>query len=236
MRRALACCLILAALACPSPGRAWHDETHLAIARAAGYEKWYNAAGADMAKLKAGGTEKRNHFAGNPPEAVVTPEAVLRQAELYDNWLDLKGHLYGAIVASIRQYRKTDMKGKYAEYHLAFCAHYVGDLSQPLHNTRYGAYNRRSHTATDAVIEAEALENVSRIEVYPIDIRNEEDLAREIARIANLSLTLGYRLEEEERLLTREEAYRQVGHSASLLKGILKWVGKPAAPAAGCDL
>ncbi|MGW8272555.1 MAG: hypothetical protein ACWGN7_04105, partial [Thermodesulfovibrionales bacterium] len=26
---------------------AWHDETHLAVAKAAGYFKWYNAAGAD---------------------------------------------------------------------------------------------------------------------------------------------------------------------------------------------
>jgi len=28
----------------------WHDETHLAVAKAAGYSKWYNAVGADMTK------------------------------------------------------------------------------------------------------------------------------------------------------------------------------------------
>ena len=33
------------------------------------------------------------------------------------------------------------------------------------------------------------------------------DLAKEIARIANLSLKLGYRLEKQERMLSRQEAY-----------------------------
>ena len=47
---------------------------------------------------------------------------------------------------------------------------------------------------------------------------------REIARIANLSMKLGYRLEEENRMLSKEEAYAQIGHSASLLKAILDWV------------
>ena len=28
----------------------WNDETHIAIAKAAGYKKWYNSTGADMAK------------------------------------------------------------------------------------------------------------------------------------------------------------------------------------------
>jgi hypothetical protein len=36
-------------------------------------------------------------------------------------------------------------------------------------------------------------------------------------------MKLGYQLEKENRMLTKEEAYIQVGHSASLLKAILKW-------------
>jgi hypothetical protein len=51
----------------------------------------------------------------------------------------------------------------------------------------------------------------------------EEDPAREIARVANLSIVLGYRLEDENRVLTKEEAYQQLGHSASLFKGILEY-------------
>ena len=35
----------------PAISHAWFDETHLAIPKAAGYSKWYNAAAADVAKL-----------------------------------------------------------------------------------------------------------------------------------------------------------------------------------------
>lgn len=205
---------------------AWNDETHIAIAKAAGYKKWFNTAGADMAKIKAGDVEKKNHYVNNPPGTIVTPEMVLDQVNRYNTSLDLRGHLYGAIIASIRQYRKTSLTGKYAEYHLAFCAHYVGDLSQPLHNTPYNAYNKQNHAATDGTINDEVLYNLPLIEVYPIDIRSEKDLAKQIARIANLSLTLGNQLEREGRMLTRQEAYDQISHSASLFRGILRWMEK----------
>lgn len=205
---------------------AWHDETHLAFAKAAGYEKWYNAAGADITKIKAGDVEKKNHYVNNPQGMVVTPEMVLNQVTLYNNPNDEKGHLYGAIIQSIREYRTTTKTGKYAEYHLAFCAHYVGDLSQPLHNTLYNSYNRKYHTKTDGTINDEILDNLSKIEIYPIAIHSEKDLAKEVARIANLSMSLGYKLEREGRLLSKEEAYQQISHSASLFKAILRWLGK----------
>ena len=205
---------------------AWHDETHLAIAKAAGYAKWYHAAGADITKIKAGNVEKKNHYVNNPPGTSVTPEMVLKQARRYNQSFGLKGHLYGAIIASIREYRKTTLTGKYAEYHLAFCAHYVGDLSMPLHNTLYNDYNQKNHAATDGIIEEEVLYNLPLIEVYPITIESEEDLAREVARIANRSIHLGYQLEKEGRMISRQEAYTQVSHSASLFRGILNWLSK----------
>ena len=204
----------------------WHDETHIAIAKAAGYKKWYNATGADMAKLKAGKIEKLNHYVNNPRGASVTPEMVFQQINEYNKTNDLKGHLYGAIMASIRDYLIAKSKGKYGEYHLAFCAHYVGDLSQPLHNTVYNFYNRRNHTTTDGIINDEVLDNIDKIKIYPIKIKSENDLAKEIARIANLSLKKGYQIQDEKRLLTKEEAYEQISHSASLFKAILRYVGK----------
>ncbi|BBO85020.1 hypothetical protein DSCO28_55860 [Desulfosarcina ovata subsp. sediminis] len=208
----------------PAPTWAWYDETHLAIAKAAGYEKWYNAAGADITKIKAGDAEQKNHFSNNPPGTIISPEMVLEQASRYNDPNDTPGHLYGAIIASIREYRTTIRTGKYAEYHLAFCAHYVGDLSQPLHNTLHDSFNKKVHVATDGIIEDEVLNNLSLIEIYPIKIESETDLPREIARIANLSTNLGYQLEKENRMLTKEEAYRQISHSASLFKGILNWL------------
>ena len=67
------------------------------------------------------------------------------------------------------------------------------------------------------------LGNLDRIRVYPISITSEDALAKEIARIANPSMALGYKLEDEKRLLTKEEAYDQLSHSASLFKAILEY-------------
>jgi hypothetical protein len=204
---------------------AWHDETHLAIAKAAGYTKWYNSAGADMAKIKAHDIEGHNHYVNNPPGTVITTQHVRSQVPRY-NQIDKNGHLYGAIVTSLKDYIAFRQIGKYGEYHLAYCSHYIGDLSQPLHNIRYGDYNKKNHTKTDGIINEEILENPDKIKIYHIAIDSEDDLEKEIARIANLSMKLGYRLEAENRLLSAEEAYVQVGHSASLLKAVLKWLKK----------
>jgi len=37
-------------------------------------------------------------------------------------------------------------------------------------------------------------------------------------------MILGYKLEDEKRLLTKEEAYQQISHSTSLFKAILDYV------------
>ncbi len=213
-----------------SQGFAWHDKTHLAIAKAAEYAAWYNAAGADMAKIKAGNIEKYNHYFNNNAEAEVTVQMVMDQAERYNErnrLLDFEGHVLGAIVASLRAYNKDKRSGKYPEYHLAYCAHYIGDLSQPLHNIAYDAYNQAFHNMTDGIVEKTILDEPQKIprHMYAITLRAdhfEEDLAREIARIANLTRKLGYKLRSENRLITKEEAYVQLGHSASLLKAVLE--------------
>ena len=209
----------------------WYDETHLAVAKVAGYSKWYNATGADITKTKAGSIEFYNHYFDNNSDIEVTPEMVISQISKYNKPADKEGHLYGAIIASLREYKKTVEAGKYPEYHIAFCAHYVGDLSQPLHNIPYDDFNKTHHDINDGVVEAEVLKNVVRIEknMYPINLRPnffEEDLSREIARIANLSRKLGHKLKTENRNMTKEEAYIQLGHSASLLRAILRYLGK----------
>ncbi|MGD0488761.1 MAG: hypothetical protein ABSB94_16410 [Syntrophorhabdales bacterium] len=187
----------------------------------AGYQQWYNAAGADIAKVKAGGKEAHNHYSGNPPGTIITPKMILDQVKRYDDPGDETGHLYGAIIAFLRDYKSAEATGKYGEYHLAHCVHYVGDLSMPLHNTLYDSFNREHHTPTDATVEDEVLDHLERIKIYLIEIKTEDDLVKEIARIANLSMKLGYQLEAENRPLTKEEAYVQLCHSASLLKAIL---------------
>jgi hypothetical protein len=208
----------------PDPSQGWNDQTHMAIAKAAGYPQWYNAAGPDMAKIKAGNKEGRNHSSKNPPETVIIPQMILEQAARYNDPHDIDGHLYGAIVASLREYKSVKASGKYHAYYLVYCIHYAGELSMPLHNTLSNSFNRRYHSVMDEVVEKKILDHIDRIKLYPIKIQSEDDLIREIARIANLSIKLGYQLESENRNLSKEEAYIQLGHSASLIKAILEYI------------
>ena len=218
------------ALLVASQGYAWHDKTHLAVAKAGGLANWYNAAGPDLAKLKAGNIESYNHYFNNNAEAEITVQMVLDQADRYNErhkLRDIEGHVLGAIIGSLRAYTRDKRAGKYPDYHLAYCAHYIGDFSQPLHNIAYDAYNQSFHEKTDGVVDKSILDEPQKIEqhMYPITLRTdqfEEDLAGEIARIANLTRKLGYQLRAENRLITREEAYIQLGHSASLLKAVLQ--------------
>jgi len=204
----------------------WHDETHLAVARAAGYHKWYNAAGADMAKIKAGSVEGYNHFFNNNSNVEITPSIIMKQIDSYNKPGDEEGHLYGAILASLREYKKALHSGKYGDYHLSFCAHYITDLSQPLHNVPYDDFNRHYHSANDGIVNDNILNNMQKIKDHMHEIRLrpdrfEEDLAQEIAGIATVSANLGHTLKKEKRTMTQEEAYRQLGRSASLLAAVL---------------
>ena len=66
-----------------SPVGTRFDETHVAMAKAAGYSKWSNAAGPDMVKEKFN-REGHNHFVNNPRGTTITPEMVLAQVEKYN--------------------------------------------------------------------------------------------------------------------------------------------------------
>ena len=209
---------------------AWYDKTHIAIARAAGYKHWYNAAGADIAKVKAGTKEGRNHFFNNDHNEEVSAKTVLSQADRYNQSNDKEGHLYGAIISSLREFRSAKSAGKFPEYHIAFCVHYIGDLSQPLHNSSHDRFNKAHHAINDGVVEEEVLDKISEIQknMYEIKLRTghfDEDLAKEIAKIANISRGLALKLRAENRDMTNGEAYTQLGHSASLLKAVLNGLG-----------
>lgn len=227
--------LVLAALFV-SPGLhgmsyGWHDETHLAVSKVAGYYKWYNAAGADIAKIKAGSIEGNNHYFNNPGNVGITADLVLDQAARYNDPNDRIGHLYGAIIGALREYRQTVSEGKYAEYHIAYLAHYIADLSQPLHHVPYDEFNKTRHSANDGTVEDEVLGNLSGIKKHTYEIKLEgddfeRDLASEIARIAAISKKLAERMKKENRNMSKAEAYVQLGHSASLLKAVLRHLGK----------
>ena len=121
-----------------------------------------------------GNREGHNHFVNNPRGTSITSEMVIAQIGKY-NRVDPDGHLYGAIIRSVQDYVREKKEGKYAEYHLAFCAHYVADLSQPLHNIELTAFNRRYHRDVDGIINGEVLDNLEKIKTYPIKIGSEDD-------------------------------------------------------------
>ncbi len=213
----------------PDPSAfSWYGETHLAIAKAAHDKKWSNAAGADIAKEKAGLLEGRNHYYNNYRNVKVTVRLVLDQVSRYNDPGDEEGHLYGAIIASLRDYVSSKQSNKYSLYHLAYCAHYIGDLSQPQHNVPRDEFNKAHHDANESLVDNDILGRIGNIEKkkYRIILRAghfEEDLAGEIARIANITRKLDKKLRRQNRLMNTEEIYRQLGHSASLLEAVLNY-------------
>lgn len=226
--------IVLCLLSLASQAQAWHDKTHLAIAKAAGFDMWYHCAGPDIAKIKAGNIESYNHWFNNTAEAEITQQMVFAQIERYNQrnkLFDPEGHLLGSIIASLRAYEKDLRSGKYAMYHLVYCAHYISDLTMPLHNIAYDDFNKDHHHANDGIVEETILNDPEKItkNMYPITLSKkdfEATLALEIARIANISRKLGYKLRAEKRDMTKQEAYVQLGHSASLLKAVLQYYGK----------
>ena len=195
-------------LLCALPAQAWHDHTHLAICKAAGFDMWYHCAGPDIAKIKAGDTEAYNHWFNNNAEAEITPQMVFDQVERYNhtnNFFDTEGHILGAIIASLRAYEADHRAGKYAKYHLVYCAHYIGDLSMPLHNIAYDDFNEARHDVNDGIVEDTILNEPQKINEAHVSHKTERsdfeaDLAREIARIANLSRQLGYIMREKKEI------------------------------------
>jgi len=209
---------------------AWHDKTHLSIAEAAGFALWYSAAAPDVAKSKSEfrSIEEKNHYFNNSAHKEVDEAMVLEQVARYNKPGDVEGHLYGAIIGAVRAYKADSASGKYAEYPLVFCAHYIGDLSMPLHNTEYDDFNKTRHTVNDGIIESSVRNNIGYIQrnMKEITIENESDFAREIATVANTARKLGATLRNENRNMTQDEAYSQIIQSSSLLKAVLKYVGK----------
>jgi hypothetical protein len=243
MTRTLTTLALLLFFLISTPALAWHDATHMAVVEAAGLHNLaYLAVGADMAKEKSGGHEDGNHYSNNVKGVVVTPDMVLDQVRDYNCRCSGEGHLYGAIVAALNQFRERRSDSKYARYPLGYAAHYISDLSMPLHNTEYNLFNQTYHSANDGVVEGgddEPMDaKVSRIalqigkrmkELPPLQLPPAKDgmmkfnqaLAKKIAEIANSSIAMGYAMQEsnpQRTRMTEDEAYQRLAQSARLLK------------------
>lgn len=114
-----------------------------------------------------------------------------------------------------------------AEYYLAFCSHYIGDLSNPFHNMFYDDFNKQHHLINDGIVDKEVMENLNKIKenMTPLNLSKdnfENDLAKEITRIANNARQLGHRLKKENMDMTKEEAYKQGSSAESVGKKVDK--------------
>lgn len=242
LRRHLSAAILLFSFLLPPSAFAWNDLTHMAVMKAAGLgDLAYLAVGADMAKEKAAGHEDGNHYRDNARGVVVTADMVLDQVRDY-NCRCIDGQLYGAIVAALNEYRELKNRNKYARYPLGYAAHYIGDLSMPLHNIVYDDFNKANHQANDGIVEdgerGTTDEKVARIArnirqqmklLTPYRLPPARDgirefntaLAKKIAEIANGAMALGFAMHNASPprpLMTREEAYRQLAESALLLQ------------------
>ena len=245
MRQILIVLLLALPLLFCTPSLAWHDATHMAIMKAAGLDDYaYLAVGADMAKEKSGGYEDGNHYCNNAKSVVVTAEMVLDQVRDYNCRCNDEGHLYGAIIAALNQYREKKSAGKYARYPLGYAAHYIGDLSMPLHNVVYNDFNKANHSANDGVVEgdeneptdakvariaAKIQEKMKQLPAYRFPKAKEDAqkfnqaLAKKITEMANDSISLGYSMQESKpqtATMSMDQAYGQLAQSAALLKAV----------------
>lgn len=152
---------------------------------------------------------------------------------------DPLGVLYWKILEIYQKMKgKTDWE---YEYYLTNIAHYVGDLSQPLHNFPYGeepagdgksypeigVWNKEHHGEFDMALDSylpldEKTRKTFRSLIHPIKITSLDDLKKEISKIANSSIVLANKCYSEKREITKDEALKQVAMSVSLLKAIIE--------------
>jgi hypothetical protein len=244
---------LAAALSPPGNALAWHSRTHTFMAQKAGLPNPEFSNFADLSREENKALLGPFHYHNAAPHATVTPAYIDRFSVREEEFVpaDRKnagpinirvphpaGVLYGKIVDLY-----SAMKGK-SGWEYAYCAlmiaHYIGDLSQPLHNIVHGdrragdgrtypalgAWAKENHTAFDAVLESffpldRTMDAFFDAQAVSISVASADDLKREIAKIANASLALANRCYAEKRLLTAEEALKQTALSVSLLKAVL---------------
>ena len=232
----------------------WSCKTHTFIAQQAGMKNPEYACIPDEVRHENYNLMLQFHYHSAAPDAVVTPEYIQRynvrtanvREEGKSDTISIKiphnsGVLYWKIVDLYN--RMNDKKpGSYQHnYYLMSIAHFIGDLSQPLHNYPYNKksaadgkiYESHGTWATDKHGEFDNALNTT----YPlskedmdyllnkiniITVQNSDDINREVANIANSSMALANTCFKEKRGMSKSEALDRVAMSASLLKAILK--------------
>ncbi len=210
------------------PAQAWFDRTHMAVLEASGAPYLPCLAVApDVVALKLP-RYKLNHFS-NLVTPSVSSDQILEQVARYDGD-DVRGHLYGAVVAAYRQVLAQRQQGRRAAYAFGFLAHYVGDLSQPLHNSVYDEFNAQQHRLIDGFVDQrqDLVDLIGRRkDAYLPTLGGEQDLLVAIANVANAARAADLQLRAG--LFTENDCLELLARSAGLLQGIHRLV-EAAAP------
>ena len=201
---------------------AWYDATHIAVMQAsnAPYSSCL-AIAPDVLSIKLT-SEAANHYS-SINKTQITAKDVLEQTERY-NQIDKDGHLYGAIIVSSTHVYDRLVNNVRPDYYYSFLAHYVGDLSQPLHNSPYDAFNRFYHNHIDGLVND--LPNLTKRIIIHMDkqnITNNTDIVNAVVTLANDARAADRKLRQQG--LLHDDALKLLGKSASLLYAINIYFG-----------
>ncbi len=238
------------------PAYAWDCMTHAYIAKMAGLSIPEAACMPDITRDDNYDLLAPFHYHDAAPNAVVTVDYIDKfkttEIQLLHNGKNFKvyvphpaGVLYWRIVdiyEKMKSLDKTKPDNRLAyQYYLATIAHFIGDLSQPLHNFPYGDniasdgkiyenegnFNRENHIKFDEAF-SEYLKNNPEINnkiviaLKEIQLNSTEELKEKIAEIANSAIEIANKCYRENRIPNEEELIKQVASSISLLKAVVK--------------
>jgi hypothetical protein len=232
----------------------WSPEAHIFIAAESGITHPEVTCFPDLTKEENITLAGPFHWHDAAPSTIVTPDYIDRYRITEERYIKVgsfeaqpvtvkipnpTGVLYWKILELYQSMIVTT--GWEYEYCLTNVAHYVGDLSQPLHNYPYadnpasdgkpypeiGFWAKKYHQQFDTVLDpylplTGEEEQSFRSMITPIKIVSVDDLKKEISRIANTTISLANRCYAEMRPPAQDEALRQMAMSVSLLRAIMK--------------
>ncbi len=217
---------------------AWDCETHAYIAKKAGLKNPEYACLPDIIREENYPFFVKFHYHSLSPKDKVSLEYIEKI-----KGQESSGILYWKIVdlyEKIKNLTKSNLYDKVkCEYYLYSLAHFIGDLSNPLHNFPYneisagdgkvyveeGKFNKLYHEKFDTLFTFylklyPELEKEIDNQIQDIKISSLEELKKKIAEIANFAQEIALDCFRDKRLPTKEEVIKQIVFSISLLKAI----------------
>jgi hypothetical protein len=241
--------LVFAALATITGNAfAWSCKTHTFIADVAGMKNPEYACIPDAARYDNYNLLGQFHYHNAAPGTKVTAEyiekfAVEKKEYVPKDKPDSKpvsimvpnesGVLYWKIIELYKELKATKYSSTYNWDRMSI-AHFIGDLSQPLHNypsgdepasdgrvySSVGAWSKASHASFDERFDKLA---PRALDIPEIKIDSENDLRKEVSKIANASIDLANLCYKEQgRMMKDDEVTSQVVSSIALLRAVLK--------------